>query len=207
VTQRGNNQEQVFFDVEDLRTYLDILAKQSRKYEFEVQAYCLMRNHVHVVGIPREDDSLSKAIGRTNYVYTQYVNKRYERSGHLWQSRFFSCPMDQKHTVTAMLYVEQNPVRAGIVRKATQFKFSSARIHCGLDPDDLGLLSKSAAEKAFTQEAWRSMLREPVAKEESKALQKNLKTGRPLGEEAFLDSAEKLLGRAVKAKPVGRPSH
>lgn len=206
ITQRGNNKQQVFWDDEDRQTYLDILVKQSSKYHFDLQGYCLMSNHVHIIGVPREPDSLSKAVGRTNYTYTQYINKRYERSGHLWQNRFFSCPMDTSHTFSALQYVEQNPVRAGLEVHALNYQWSSAREHCGLI-EDKRILKTSLVEARFSPQEWRELLSIPVSELIANEIRDSLKTGQPLGDEAFTSSVEAKLGKPIRPNPVGRPKH
>ena len=77
-----------------------------------------MTNHVHLVAIPERPDSLARALGQSHSRYAQRSNRRYGRSGHLWQNRFFSCAMDEGHGWNALAYTELNPVRAGIVRRA-----------------------------------------------------------------------------------------
>jgi len=94
ITQRGNNRQDVFFVDDDRRVYLELLKEQADKYSLELVGYCLMSNHTHIVAIPNEQDSLAKAIGRTHFRYTQYINRFHRRSGHLWQGRFYSCALD-----------------------------------------------------------------------------------------------------------------
>ncbi|MGB7161246.1 MAG: transposase, partial [Tepidisphaeraceae bacterium] len=139
VTQRGNNRQDVFFVDDDRLAYLRILAQQCRKHGVAILGYCLMGNHVHLVVIPATADALAKAIGRTHWLYAQYVNRSHGRSGHLWQNRFYSCALDDEHTVFAMRYVEWNPVRARICRAARRYRWSSAAAHC-LGRDGQGLL-------------------------------------------------------------------
>ncbi|KPJ53893.1 MAG: transposase, partial [Planctomycetes bacterium DG_58] len=129
ITQRGNNRQDVFFVEDDRRVYLELLAEESDRYALRVLGYCLMTNHIHLVAVPQTKHSLAKAVGRTHWRYTRYVNGLHRRSGHLWQNRFFSCGLDEKHTVAAMRYVEQNPVRAKIVRKPWRYAWSSSAAH------------------------------------------------------------------------------
>ena len=126
VTQRGNNRQDVFFVEEDRLVYLELLAKQGPLYGFHVEGYCLMTNHVHIVGVPQQEDALAKAIGRTHFLYTQYVNRLHGRSGHLWQNRFYSCALEDARVFDVLGYVELNPVRAGMVKKAWEYGWSSA---------------------------------------------------------------------------------
>ena len=116
ITQRGNNKQDVFFVDDDQRVYLEILKEQSEKYGLQVEGWCLMTNHIHLVALPHGEDSLAKAVGRTHWLYTQYVNRLHGRSGHLWQNRFYSCMLSPMHFLSAMRYIESNPVRAKICR-------------------------------------------------------------------------------------------
>ena len=129
ITQRGNNHQNVFFVDDDRMVYLELLKDQSQRFGLDVLGYCLMTNHVHIIAVPVNDTALAKAIGRTHFLYTQYVNRMHSRSGHLWQNRFFSCPMDTLHLWKAMQYVETNPVRSGLVRKPWRYPYSSAAAH------------------------------------------------------------------------------
>ena len=121
ITQRGNNRQDVFFADEDRQLYLSLLRENSEKFGFEVQGYCLMTNHVHIIGVPREESSLTKAVGRSHWMYAQILNRLHGRSGHLWQDRFYSCPMDEAGMLQAMAYVERNPVRGKMVREAWKY--------------------------------------------------------------------------------------
>jgi putative transposase len=131
ITQRGNNRQDVFFVDDDRRTYLALLKEQSERFGLAVVGYCLMGNHVHLIATPSAEGSLARAVGRTHFLYTQYVNRLHGRSGHLWQNRFYSCPLDGPHLWSAMCYVERNPVRAKLGRVAWSYAWSSAAAHTG----------------------------------------------------------------------------
>jgi putative transposase len=207
VTQRGNNAQDVFFVDDDRRAYLAFLQAQSARFGLSLDAYCLMGNHVHLVAVPRRPDSLARAIGRTNWLYSQYVNRLHGRSGHLWQNRFYSCPMDELHYWTAVCYVERNPVRAGLARMPWRYPWSSAAAHCGeAGPDGLpGLLDLERWRSMTGGRDWRDSLRQGLADREEKELRRCTLTGRPLGTDSFLSKLETVLGRRLRAMPVGRP--
>ncbi|HSW45266.1 MAG TPA: transposase [Phycisphaerae bacterium] len=131
ITQRGNNRQDVFFVDDDRRMYLQLLKAQAEIHGLAVLGYCLMTNHVHLIGVPRYEQSLAKAVGRTHFLYSQYINRFHKRSGHLWQNRFFSCALDEVHLLRGLAYVERNPVRAKRVRVAWQYEWSSASAHAG----------------------------------------------------------------------------
>jgi putative transposase len=167
--------------------------------------YCLMTNHVHVIATPQFEESLAKGLGRTHFRYAQYVNRLHGRSGHLWQNRFYSCPLDDDHYWTAMAYVEQNPVRARLVRRAWPYKWSSAAAHCGLAKDRSGLLDLDRWKEWVTPSNWKETLTDMLGEETLSAVRLNTHRGRPLAGDAFLSKLEALLGRRLRPLPVGRP--
>lgn len=205
VTQQGNNKQVVFFAESDKRVYLDLLHEQGQHFGFRVDGYCLMANHVHIIGVPAHEDSLAKGVGRTNFMFAQYIHREYDRSGHFWQNRFFSCPMDEVYTLKALCYVEQNPVRAGIVKNACAYPWSSAAAHCGVSPAH-PVLDLSTWHTFMPADVWREILDTFSDNDNAfEAIRRNTRTGRPLGSDSFLDRIEHLLGRRVRPLPVGRP--
>ena len=105
VTQRGSNRQDVFFVDDDRRVYVSYLKESAARYGLSVLAYCLMSNHIHLVLTPETERSLSKALGRTHLMYAQYVHRLQGRSGPFWQSRYYSCPLDEAHAHNAAAYV------------------------------------------------------------------------------------------------------
>jgi putative transposase len=205
VAQRGNNRQDVFFVDDDRRFYLETLREQSERFGLAVTAYCLMSNHVHLVCTPRRDDSLAKAVGRTNLYYARYVNRLHGRVGHLWQDRFFSSSLDEEHFWSALVYVERNPVRAGLVRKPWRYPWSSAAAHCG-DRDPTGLLDLSAwAEMLPPGVDWAEGLSAAQDEEVVRRLRGWTHRGCPLGSDSFVSKLERQLGRRLRPRPVGRP--
>ena len=205
IIQRGNNRQDVFFADDDRFFYLQTLADQADRHGLKLLGYCLMTNHVHVIGTPRDAGSLQKAIGRTNLRYALYVNRLHDRSGHLWQNRFFSCPLDGRHLLAAMRYVERNPVRAGIVRAAWRYRWSSAAVHCGDTDDPIGLIDSAAWRRRWPPETWRAILRERDDEQLTEKLRWSTFNGRPLGGDRFITKLEAKLNRRLRPNPVGRP--
>ena len=109
------------------------------KYRIRILAYCFMGNHVHILVVPGQALALARAMGGTSLVYTQHVNRKYNRSGRLWQNRFFSSVAEEEPYLWAVMrYMEQNPVRARLVKKAEEYRWSSARAHVlGVEDDIL----------------------------------------------------------------------
>jgi putative transposase len=204
ITQHGNNHQSVFPTDDDRRVYLQMLAEESGKYGLEVLGYCLMGNHVHLVAIPHAEDSLAKGVGRTHFRYSQYINRFHKRSGHVWQGRFYSCAMDQRHLWLAMKYIELNPVRAKLRRRAWKYEWSSAAAHTD-EKAQSDLLNLKWWYKQFSADAWRKELAEGLTEEEVARIRLRTHTGRPLGSDSFLSKLETLLGRRVRPLPIGRP--
>jgi putative transposase len=204
VVQRGNNRQDVFFVDDDRRVYLSLLGKECRKHGLRVLGYCLMTNHVHLVAIPPAKEAFARAVGRADFVYTQYVNRLHDRCGHLWQNRFFSCALDELHLLTAAAYVDRNPVRAGLVRRAWDYPWSSARAHLGR-PDPAGLLDETAWHEISLNADFKALLMRAEKEEDLAAFRQNTRTGRPLGSDSFLSKLEVSLGRRLRPLAGGRP--
>ena len=206
ITQRGNNRQDVFFVDDDRLVYLSILKEHSEKYGLEILGWCLMTNHIHLVGRPMTEDSLAKALGRTHFRYTQYINKFHCRSGHLWQNRFYSCPLGREHFWKALRYVEQNPLRAGLVRQAWTYPWSSAAAHVGGSGSDAAeLLNLSYWKQISAQVDWRGTLEKLQSRDQMESIRRNTHTGRPLAKDAFVSKLEKLLNKRLRPLPIGRP--
>jgi putative transposase len=133
ITQRGNRRLPTFFSDEDYEAYLALMAAHGAACGVEVWAWCLMPNHVHLVAVPKTAEALARAVGEAHRRYTRGINFREGWRGHLWQERFFSCVLDGPHALAAARYVERNPVRAGLVKRAWDWPWSSAAGHgaCG----------------------------------------------------------------------------
>lgn len=203
VIQKGNNRERVFFKQDDRRLYLSLLKKYSVKWASPVMAYCLMTNHVHLLTKPGSEESLFKMMQGLTLCYTQYINRTYGRTGRLWGSRYHSCIVDhEKYMWAVARYIEQNPVRAGLVEKAEDYHYSSALAHVkGSEDAVLG-------DDLFANDSRRDyvlLLRSDISKKEIERLRYATKTGRPFGNEGFVVEMENKLGRKLLQLPKGRP--
>ena len=203
LTQRGNRREDVFFDDDDRQRYLQLVLEYSAKHGMETLAYCLMTNHVHFVSVPARADSLARVFKPVDLRYTQHVNWVHGISGRLWQGRFYSCPLDEEHLWAAIRYVERNPVRARLVRKAENYPWSSAAAHCGLRVEPM-LAPLPAGRPAETAD-WSRWLAEKEDEKMLLRLRLHTRTGRPVGSKRFISRLEAKLGRRLQARPVGRP--
>jgi putative transposase len=160
-----------------------------------------MDNHVHLVVMPKTEHSLTRAISETHQLYTRMINFREGWRGCLWQGRFKSNPMDGRYLYQAVRYVERNPVRAKMVKRAEEYRWSSAKVHVGKGKEKI-LSDFSLLEEV---DNWSDYLREKDEEEELKLFRQSGKTGRPIGSEKYLRKLESQLGRTlVKQKPGPR---
>ena len=137
VTQRGNQARDVFFHPNDRKRYLEKLTSYSNRFGFDIQAYCLMSNHIHLLGIPRNKNSIAKTMQVVQSNHTRTINLSQGWTGNLWQQRYSASALNIPHMWNTLRYIEQNPVRAGIVLKCEDYIWSSAASHCGIRDDAL----------------------------------------------------------------------
>ncbi len=202
VIQRGNNREGVFFEKADRKLYLSLLRKYAVKWNSPIMSYCLMNNHVHLLTKPGSVESLYKMMQGLTLCYTQYINRTYGRSGRLWESRYYSCIVDdEKYLWAVARYIEQNPVRAGMVERAEDYPYSSASAHVNRSDDAV------LGEELFTDDLLKDyvlILRSDIPSKELERLRYATKTGRPFGSEGFIAEMENRLERKLLGRPKGR---
>lgn len=205
VTQRGNDGQPVFTADEDREVYLAMLQEASQRFGLTIEGYCLMGNHVHLIVTPSEEESLPSALKRTGQLYAQYVNRTHGRRGHLWQDRFYSCPLGDAHFWKALAYVERNPARSQLCRQPWQWIWSSAAAHCG-QPDGSGLLDLDAWTERIDTGWWKGQLAEPDDESGARHLRLCTSRGRPWADSASLAQWEAALGRRLRPLSPGRPT-
>ena len=201
ITQRGNRRNDVFFSDNDRKNYLKLLKRYCKTYRVDVLAYCLMTNHIHLILLPSTKDGLQNVLKPLHMRYAQQINKQNNWSGHLWQGRFFSSALDAKYTYNAFRYVENNPVRAKLVRKATDYKYSSARHHCGLTVDKL----ITDYDIGVKQEEYEKYLKEFENQEEIIILRRNINKNLPCGSDKFIKKLSNIFGKDLAFRNIGRP--
>jgi putative transposase len=206
ITQRGNYRQDVFYRDEDRQSYLHMLEKYSRQYGIAIQAFCLMSNHVHLVATPQDRDGLPRLLQRLHSEHARALHWRLQRTGHLWQARYGCVVLDECHFWTAMIYVEQNPVRAGLVDHAGAWRWSSAAAH--LKSAGEAWLDLSAWRSRFNVESWNRCLQLGLADAQmEERLREATRSGWPLGSDEFLDRLERDMHAKVrKAKPGPVPA-
>jgi putative transposase len=205
ITARGNYQQTIFHTAGDRAEYLKLLARHAVTERLELLGWCLMTNHVHLLAIPERREALARAMKRTQADYSQRLNYREgRRSGHLWQARFYSCPIGGDALWTVLRYIEQNPVRANLVERAEQWNWSSAAVHCGLQPAPQWL-SMACWGRFWTPARWQSVLARGPDERMAAAVRVATRHGLPLGTPEFVAECESRMGRELTARPIGRP--
>ncbi|MEW5825475.1 MAG: transposase [Candidatus Bipolaricaulota bacterium] len=203
IVRRGVRGMDVFFSDDDRAEYVRQLADQGHRFGVEYIAWCLMTNHVHLVAIPRELTSLALGVGEAHRRYTRFVNFREGWRGYLFQGRFHSYPLDGTRLLCAVRYVLRNPVRAGLVANAWDYRWSSAGWFVGERAGDplavhCEMLGDIVDRRAFLLEEEDSLAE----------LRKHARTGRPLGSESFIRELEQRTGRVLSPRKRGRkPQH
>jgi len=202
VTQRGNRRQPTFFCEEDYAAYIELMADHCRDEGVAIWAYCLMPNHVHLIAVPETTQGLRRAIGEAHRRYTRRINFRENWRGYLWQGRFASFVMDEPYLLAAARYVELNPVRAKLVARAADWRYSSARAHLAGRDDRLVHVAPLLA----MVDDWQALLESAMPEQELRKLRDHTRTGRPMGDSSFVERLETLLGRVLRPRKPGRRS-
>lgn len=200
ITQRGVRRFNLFLDEGDHQLYWELLQESSRRFGLRIYAYCLMTNHVHIVAVPQRPDSLARTFQRCHGMYAARFNKKYLTTGHAWQARPFSCVLDESHFWAAVRYVERNPVRAGMVVRAEDYRWSSAAAHCGLVVDSL---LDADWQPSGVIHNWSMWLAEDYDTKVEQSIRERTFTGRPCGNADFIRTMEAALGRQLAPRKPG----
>lgn len=211
IIQRGNNRSACFFHDEDYQFYLEQLALQAGKFGCRVHAYCLMTNHVHLLLTPSEKDSASLMMKHLGQRFVQYINKRYRRSGTLWEGRFKSClTQEERYVLTCYRYIELNPVRARMVLHPKDYRWSSYAVNAGGMSDTIVTPHKHylslAPSTAARLEAYRALVAEAMTEADIKAIRSATNGNFVLGNNRFQREIEKALGQRTRPGKPGRPA-
>ena len=203
IIHRGNRRQDVFFTEQDKKRYLWWLTKYSHQYGLDILAYCLMSNHIHLIGIPRTITSIAEVMHIVNTRHTQTVNTEQGWTGHLFQGRYFSTSLDDVHLWVCIKYVEQNPVRAGLVSHAADYPWSSAKCHCGLCKN---IVQASETGYDGKLDDWFDVLKGIPKLDLIEIIRHRTQKGIPCGDDDFLEKISNITGQAIKDRPKGRPS-
>ena len=200
VTQRGVRSLPIFRGDEDRQSYLEFMSRETQRFRVEILAWCLMTNHVHLIAVPPNARSLARAIGEAHKRYSRMRNFAEGVRGYLFQGRFGSCVLDEKHLPVAVRYVGNNPVRAGMVKRAWEYPWSSARFHAGEQKVDVLVKDRNLLGLVAN---WREFLQGEESGGE-KDLCRATKTRHPSVDQEHLARIEKKTGRNLQKGEPGR---
>lgn len=172
VRQRGNNRCAIFGDDSDYQSYLVMLESATREYRVAVHGYALMTTHTHILLTPSNKEGTSEAMHQVGVRYVLYFNRKYQRVGTLWTGRYKAKPItDERYWLTCLRYIEQNPVRAGLVVRPEQYCWSSYGVHAlGHLSDWLAshpVLDALGADMAQRQAAYKAICDIPLTNDET----------------------------------------
>lgn len=209
VVQRGNNREVCFIEPENYQYYLVLWQELAIKYELAVHAYCLMTNHVHFLVTPQRVDSASNTMKVVGSRYAQYINKKYRRTGTLWEGRHRSSLVQSDHyLLTCMRYIELNPVRARMVTRPEEYRWSSYGInawgdHGWLTPhEEYRRLSSNPTERGY---AYRELFETQLSEHDIHMVRKAAHYCQPIGDDRFRQQIEQKYGITLGQMDRGRP--
>ncbi len=205
VLNRANARIRIFDGDADYEAFEKVLSEAVERTETRLLAYCLMPNHWHLLVWPRKDGELSRFAGWLTLTHTQrwHAYRQSIGSGHVYQGRFKSFPVQEdEHFYTVARYVERNALRAGLVRRAEQWRWGSLYRWLRGSPEDKALL---AAWPLARRRGWTDWVNQPQTDEELQAVRRSVLRGSPLGEASWQDRAVRRLGLESTLRPRGRP--
>lgn len=209
VVQRGNNREACFIEPENYQFYLELWQELSTRYGVAVHAYCLMTNHIHFLVTPSTKTALSNTMKVVGSRYAQYINKTYRRTGTLWECRHrASLVQAERYLFTTMRYTEMNPVRANMVSRPEEYRWSSYGVNAWGDEswlsahDEYMRLGQSEDDRCY---AYRELFRYALSEEDLHFIRKAAHYCQPVGDDRFRADIEQKYGIKLGEMKRGRP--
>lgn len=207
---RGNSRNVIFAEDSDRKNYLEFAKEASEQHKVNIHAYVLMDNHVHWLMSSEVPENISKFMQYIGRRYVPYFNRKYDKSGTLWEGRFkASLVNSDKYLLSCYRYIELNPIRSGMVNHAEAWHWSSYRCNALEEQNNLitphenyyGLGRNSKQRAKHYQESFKELIDSSLIND----IRDSVQTGTPLGNEKFKEQIEKLLGLKVGHSHRGRP--
>ena len=202
IVPRGRSHEPVFLGDADYLDFLNIMRTASNEAGLQIWTYALMRNHVHMIAVPEDRESISRAMVKALPEYAESFRQRHGITEDLWHRRCHSVAVQTRYLWKAVRYVERNPVRAGIVRRAEDYRWSSAAYHCGLRDSD-PLLSSVSPLKGSVGD-WSAWLAEPDCDPRLAYLRRKNREPQEEGKPEVIGFLERELDRRISGWEKGR---
>jgi putative transposase len=210
IVQRGNNREACFIEDENYQFYLELWKQVSRKKGVSVHAYCLMTNHIHFLVTPNEQSSVSDTMKIVGSRYAQYINKKYGRTGTLWEGRHSSSLVqEEKYLMACYRYIELNPVRANMVKRPEEYRWSSYGANAWGDAhwlkphDEYTRLGKSKEKQCH---AYRELFRNQISEPDLHLIRQAAHYSQPVGDDLFRKQITEKYGIKLGRLRKGRPN-
>lgn len=210
IIQRGNNRQSIFSSTADYQMLLGLLDENAQKFGVALHAYVLMSNHFHLLATPSTAEGLPQMMQAVGRRYVRYFNDSQGRSGTLWEGRYRSTLIEtERYLLACMVYIDLNPVRAGMVKEARDYPWSSHGHYVGLRVDKRVTphpLFWTLGNTPFAREAaYEELVRTGITAAQQDALTRSALSGWALGGENFVADLQKRTERRVKKNPPGRP--
>jgi len=210
VVQRGNDRNPCFFEEENYVFFLNCLGNAARRYQVAIHAYVLMTNHVHLLMTPSTEIGISRVMQLLGNQYVQYINKRYRKTGTLWEGRHKSSLIDaERYLLTCYRYIELNPVRANMVAHPGDYPWSSYRHHASGIPSsiisDHEAYLRIAPASVDRMRSYRALFQYSLRDREIQEVRIATTFSMPLGGSRFTEQIEARLGRTIGHARSGRP--
>jgi putative transposase len=201
VLNRGNGQAEVFHKEADYAAFVDLMVEANERLPLRILSYALMPNHFHLILWPRGDGDLSRWMQWLLTSHVRRYHRHYHGSGHVWQGRFKAFPIEQdEHLLTVLRYVERNPLRAGLVRRAEDWAWSSL----GWRPAGRRPAMLSDWPVACPRN-WLAHVNAVQTAAELAAVRRSVARGAPFGDERWTERTAKRLGLESSLRARGRP--
>lgn len=210
IIQRGNDRRPCFFGEVDRLVYLDMLRESLTPAECKLHAYVLMSNHVHLLVTPEQASSAAELMKRCGERFVQYVNRRYKRTGTLWEGRYKSCLVqDDAYLLVCHRYIELNPVRAGMVNAPDEYFWSSYRCNAHGAASNIltphSIYAELGKTKVDREAGYRRLFADAISTDELDHIRSTLNRGTIFGSERFAESMETIWGNNIMPRRQGRP--
>ncbi|HEY2839279.1 MAG TPA: transposase [Pirellulales bacterium] len=209
VINRGNNRQRVFSKDADFAAFLTALGELKERRPFQLYGYCLLNNHFHLL-VRAADVPISRLMQSLLVSHTQRYHKQHRSGGHVWQGRFKSpVVQNDEHLLTVLRYIEANPLRAGVVERAEDYRWSSFRAHGLGEPnellDRLTTYEELSPQAATRRRKWSELVHRPFAEATLAAVRRSGETGLPYGDPKWIKRLAKKLQLDLTIRPRGRP--
>lgn len=205
IIQRGNNRTKCFLAEADFLVYLALLREARERHGGALHAYCLMGNHVHLLLTPDSETQCAVMMHRVSQRYASYFNRRYGRTGTLWEGRFRSCVVESsRYVLECCRYIELNPVRAGLATDPSAYPWSSYAVSTGARVDPLITAHPEVA--AIGASAYLRLVAEGMRPALVNSIRDAINGGYPLGGDAFVARLGAAAGRKLTRGRAGRPA-